>query len=191
MKVFFLLCALGLATIASAIPADFEDDLLFSRAVNGKCKAPLGTGTCQHTAKCPGVSYPTGLCPKDPKDVQVRLSYPSMFQFALTSMTVLLQENLQCPEDWLGVLPKCQEQRLPQRSVPRRFLPREYGYQMLRQERREAADEPKSSPAQSLHGRCIRQAPFPRQHIHLRRRQTRAEPLLFQLERRRLQLFAR
>lgn len=71
MKVFLLFCALGLATFASAITPDYEDDLIFSRAVNSKCKAPLGRGTCQHTANCPGVSYPTGICPNDPKDVQV------------------------------------------------------------------------------------------------------------------------
>ena len=71
MKAFLLFCALGLVTLTSAITSDYEDDLIFSRAVNSQCKAPLGRGTCQHTANCPGVSYPTGLCPKDPKDVQV------------------------------------------------------------------------------------------------------------------------
>jgi hypothetical protein len=66
-----LACVLGLATLALAIPSEYEDDLIFRRAVNDQCKAPEGTGSCQKTANCLGISYPTGLCPKDPKDVQV------------------------------------------------------------------------------------------------------------------------
>ena len=98
MKAFLLFGTLGLATFTSAITAEYEDDLLysravneyeddllFSRAVNDKCKAPLGRGTCQHTANCPGVSYPTGLCPKDPKDVQVRLTRGYMSRVMLMS----------------------------------------------------------------------------------------------------------
>lgn len=85
MKAFLLFCTLGLTTLASAVTAAYDDDLLFTRAINSKCKAPLGRGTCQHTANCPGVSYPTGLCPKDPKDVQVCLGFWCMFQSKLIS----------------------------------------------------------------------------------------------------------
>jgi hypothetical protein len=70
------LCLLGLVTFAFAIPSQYEDDLIFRRAVNDQCKAPEGTGSCQNTANCPGISYPAGLCPKDPTDVQVRVSCP-------------------------------------------------------------------------------------------------------------------
>lgn len=79
MKALLLVCTLGLATFASALTTEYEDDPIFRRAVNDNCKAPLGRGTCQHTADCPGVSYPTGLCPKDPNDVQVRLTSPCQF----------------------------------------------------------------------------------------------------------------
>ena len=85
MKAFLLFCTLGLATFASAIATEYEDDLIFSRAVNSRCKAPLGRGTCQHTADCPGVSYPTGLCPNDPKDVQVRFTCRYIARFKLIS----------------------------------------------------------------------------------------------------------
>jgi len=66
-----LACVLGLATLGLTIPSEYEDDLIFRRAIDGQCKAAEGTGSCQNTANCPGMSYPTGLCPKDPKDVQV------------------------------------------------------------------------------------------------------------------------
>lgn len=72
----FLACVLGLAAFASAIPSEYEDDPIFRRAVNDQCKAPGGTGACQKTANCPGISYPTGLCPRDPKDVQVGICHP-------------------------------------------------------------------------------------------------------------------
>ncbi|KAF7514080.1 hypothetical protein GJ744_004405 [Endocarpon pusillum] len=65
-----ILSVLGLAVVTSAIPSDYEDDLIFRRAVNDQCKAPEGTGSCQKTSNCAGISYPTGLCPKDPADVQ-------------------------------------------------------------------------------------------------------------------------
>lgn len=79
MKAYFLVCAFGLATLATAIPSEYEDDLVFRRAVNDKCKAPTGTGSCQRTANCPGISYPTNLCPKDPNNVQVRFIPPISF----------------------------------------------------------------------------------------------------------------
>jgi hypothetical protein len=82
----FLLYLVGLSSFASAIPSQYEDDLIFRRAINGQCKAPEGTGSCQSTSNCPGISYPTGLCPKDPKDVQVRLCHIYMcIEISLTS----------------------------------------------------------------------------------------------------------
>ena len=69
VKVFLL--SLALPSLVSTIPSQYEADPILRRAVDDQCKAPEGTGTCQHTSKCPGISYPTGLCPKDPDDVQV------------------------------------------------------------------------------------------------------------------------
>jgi Prokaryotic phospholipase A2 len=66
----FILSVLGLATVVSAIPSQYEGDLTISRAVNSQCKAPEGSGSCQKTANCQGISYPAGFCPKDPTDVQ-------------------------------------------------------------------------------------------------------------------------
>jgi hypothetical protein len=71
----FILYALGLATFGSAIPPQSDDDRVFRRAVNDQCQAPLGTGSCQHKSQCPGISYPTNLCPKGPDDVQVHLDH--------------------------------------------------------------------------------------------------------------------
>ena len=40
-------------------------------AVGDSCTAPEGTGSCQATGDCKGISYPENLCPNDPADVQV------------------------------------------------------------------------------------------------------------------------
>lgn len=62
--------SLTLITIAGVVLGNPVEEI-FGRAVDNSCKAPLGSGTCKHTKDCLGVSYPTGLCPKDPDDVQV------------------------------------------------------------------------------------------------------------------------
>ncbi|MCJ1365991.1 hypothetical protein MMC16_005116 [Acarospora aff. strigata] len=61
-----LLLVFGLCAFAFAAPPH----ALFDRALGDSCKAPEGTGSCRNTSACKGISYPTGLCPKDPKDVQ-------------------------------------------------------------------------------------------------------------------------
>ncbi|KAI9798409.1 MAG: hypothetical protein M1833_004803 [Piccolia ochrophora] len=53
---------------ALSVASPLED--IFGRSVGDSCKAPEGKGTCQNTSKCKGISYPTGLCPNDPNDVQ-------------------------------------------------------------------------------------------------------------------------
>lgn len=78
----FLRSVLGLATLASAISSQYADDLRSRRAVSDQCTAPEGTGSCQHTSDCPGISYPTGLCPNDPTDVQVRLCELLLWSFS-------------------------------------------------------------------------------------------------------------
>jgi len=62
-----------LPVLAAAVPTLQSRQLgaLFERAVGDTCKAPAGSGTCRATSNCPGISYPTGLCPNDPADVQV------------------------------------------------------------------------------------------------------------------------
>lgn len=71
-----LLSAIALASLASAMPSPYwGDDSILRRAVGDKCNAPLGTGACQATSRCPGISYPTNLCPRDPDDVQVRTPF--------------------------------------------------------------------------------------------------------------------
>jgi hypothetical protein len=49
------------------------------------------------------------------------------------SPPVLCENNLQSTQSRIRVLPKRQEQRLPWWKVPHRFLPRQLGYQVLRQ----------------------------------------------------------
>jgi hypothetical protein len=83
MKAFFL-CVLGLATRAATIPSEYDNDPIFRRAVNDQCKAPEGTGSCLNTSNCPGISYPTNLCPKDPNDVQVRICHVFDLETSLT-----------------------------------------------------------------------------------------------------------
>ena len=74
MKFSQALCAaLVAAALTFALPSEY-DVQLFPRAVGDQCKAPEGTGSCQHTAACKGISYPQALCPKDPDDVQVLIS---------------------------------------------------------------------------------------------------------------------
>ena len=58
------------ATGVLAIPSEL-DASLFARAVGDHCSASEGTGSCQKTSACKGISYPQALCPKDPDDVQV------------------------------------------------------------------------------------------------------------------------
>lgn len=74
LSVLLTICAIGLAAPAPA-PANSASSLelksVIERAVGDKCRAPEGSGDCRNTGKCKGISYPTGLCPKDPKDVQV------------------------------------------------------------------------------------------------------------------------
>ena len=62
----------GLASFATAIPSEYQHDVLFRRAVNDKCNTPVGKGTCQPTSECSGVSYPN-RCPNNAADVKVRL----------------------------------------------------------------------------------------------------------------------
>lgn len=71
MKASLLLVS-GIASVALAIPSLTGDQVkaIFARAPGDACKAPEGSGTCQATAKCKGISYPANLCPKDPDDVQ-------------------------------------------------------------------------------------------------------------------------
>lgn len=77
----FLLLSLAIPALAAPAPGSSESSLdlttIFERAVGDKCKAPEGSGSCQNKAKCNGISYPTGLCPKDPTDVQVRSIRPA------------------------------------------------------------------------------------------------------------------
>jgi hypothetical protein len=69
LKHLILSLGFGALTISGSPLLD-----IFERAVGDTCKAPEGTGACKHTADCPGISYPTNLCPRDPDDVQVCLS---------------------------------------------------------------------------------------------------------------------
>lgn len=59
--------------LAYAAPAKSEWELasLFPRKTGDFCNALEGNGSCQATSDCKGISYPTGLCPDDPADVQV------------------------------------------------------------------------------------------------------------------------
>ena len=72
-----ILYVLSFSAWSIAIPTQSERELdtLFARAVGDSCKANEGTGSCQNTANCKGISYPTGLCPKDPADIQVKKPY--------------------------------------------------------------------------------------------------------------------
>ncbi|PWW77888.1 hypothetical protein C7212DRAFT_276922 [Tuber magnatum] len=57
---------LSLAAAAGASPLE----QIFGRAVGDKCTGPEGSGTCQSTSKCNGISYPQPYCPNDPNDIQ-------------------------------------------------------------------------------------------------------------------------
>ncbi|KAG0138828.1 hypothetical protein HOY82DRAFT_5905 [Tuber indicum] len=63
---------LSLAAAAGASPVE----QLFGRAVGDRCSGPEGTGTCQSTSKCNGISYPQSLCPNDPDDIQCCVEIP-------------------------------------------------------------------------------------------------------------------
>ena len=65
-----LAAALVALAPAAAMPSEYDVPLV-RRAVGDRCTAPEGTGSCQHTAACAGISYPQALCPRDPNDVQV------------------------------------------------------------------------------------------------------------------------
>jgi hypothetical protein len=70
-SMFFKLSLIStLLALSSTYASPVED--IFGRSVGGSCKAPEGRGSCQNTSNCKGISYPTGLCPNDPNDVQVR-----------------------------------------------------------------------------------------------------------------------
>src|ERR1700733_10780527 len=87
---FFIFYLSALAIRASPL----QD--IFGRALGDTCKAPEGTGSCKHTADCPGISYPTNLCPKDPNDVQVRLQcHRELSTFRKLMPTVLCEHILQ------------------------------------------------------------------------------------------------
>lgn len=97
-----LFSAIALATLASAIPSLYGDDTILRRAVGDQCRAPLGTGSCQHTTKCPGISYPNNLCPHDPDDVQVRTN--PIYSCQILPLTSLTQccVNLSCDVPKVG-----------------------------------------------------------------------------------------
>ena len=73
MKNILSLVLAGLATLALSAPGRSDARNLLRRAIGDTCKAPEGSGTCETTSECRGISYPTGLCPNDPTNVQVRL----------------------------------------------------------------------------------------------------------------------
>lgn len=63
----------GLTALVLGAPGQTNARNLLRRAIGNTCDAPEGSGTCETTSKCRGISYPTGLCPNDPTDVQVGL----------------------------------------------------------------------------------------------------------------------
>ncbi|CAI6334329.1 unnamed protein product [Periconia digitata] len=65
-NVIFLLASAIAFTGVSASPTE----AIFGRHVGDSCKGGEGSGTCQATSKCNGISYPLGYCPNDPVDVQ-------------------------------------------------------------------------------------------------------------------------
>ena len=73
MKNTLNLVLAGLAASAFGAPSQTDARNILRRATGDTCKAPEGSGTCETTSKCSGISYPTGLCPEDPADIQVRL----------------------------------------------------------------------------------------------------------------------
>jgi hypothetical protein len=56
--------------VAPAIAMPPEEGV-FGRAIGDKCQGTEGSGTCQTTSNCRGISYPQPFCPNDPDDVQV------------------------------------------------------------------------------------------------------------------------
>lgn len=123
----------ALLALSSTYASPVED--IFGRSVGSSCKAPEGSGSCQNTSNCMGISYPTGLCPNDPNDVQVRrarqrlvlIHYPEQ---ANPIPTVLREHQMQ---ERQRLLPKRQQQRLQRRLLPRWLLPRKQRHPMLRQ----------------------------------------------------------
>lgn len=119
LTILLSLCALGLTAPAPASPASsLELKAVFDRAVGDKCEAPEGSGDCRNTSKCKGISYPAGLCPKDPTDVQVSFSPPVSMCLARGTLMlrsglplVLRRDQMQSPL-WRELLPQCERQRM-------------------------------------------------------------------------------
>ncbi|KAL8778702.1 MAG: hypothetical protein Q9213_007289 [Squamulea squamosa] len=65
-----ILFPLTFPLLVLATPSQYGALSLDARAIGDSCKAPEGAGTCKLKSKCPGISYSTNLCPKDPADVQ-------------------------------------------------------------------------------------------------------------------------
>ena len=73
MKNTLALVLAGLSVLTLAAPGQSSLRSILRREIGDTCNAPEGSGTCETTSKCRGISYPTGLCPNDPTDVQVGL----------------------------------------------------------------------------------------------------------------------
>ena len=97
-----LLSAIAVITLASAIPSPYGDNPILRRAVGDQCRAPLGTGSCQKTSKCAGISYPTNLCPNDPNDVQVRISIRFLCPIILPNFATQCCVNISCDVPEVG-----------------------------------------------------------------------------------------
>ncbi|KAF2820280.1 hypothetical protein CC86DRAFT_387318 [Ophiobolus disseminans] len=67
-----VLFSLALHHLGATFPTNgrVDDRTLFGRAVGDTCRASEGSGKCLNTSDCKGISYPTGLCPRDPSNVQ-------------------------------------------------------------------------------------------------------------------------
>jgi hypothetical protein len=73
---YFPYISLGFALtplVLAAPAAELQLRNIFDRAVGDTCTAPEGKGSCKNTSNCKGISYPTGLCPKDGTEIQVSL----------------------------------------------------------------------------------------------------------------------
>jgi hypothetical protein len=98
------------------------------------------------------------------------------------SPPVLCENNLQSTQSRIRVLPKCQEQWLPWWKVPHRFLPRQLGYQVLRQNASAEVETETETEARSMQFRGFGTTGLSRQHIHFSRRQGGQEARMFRLE---------
>ena len=128
---FVLACRF--AVVGLCAPPGQSD--IWRRAIGDSCKAPEGSGSCLKTSSCKGISYPTGLCPKDPKDVQVRsLMVASVYTFAKRANLVLCRDRLHSRQRRDRILPQCQEQRLRRWHVRVTQMPGSGRYQVLLQD---------------------------------------------------------